>query len=64
MGRSADSKFAEADDLDKRATNVQKRDPESSRQMHDLARSKRKSAIRQMRRRPGRKGAKTSKGVL
>lgn len=57
MGRSADSKFEEADRLDKRATNVGKRDPESARQMHDLARTKRKSAIKQMRRRPGRKSS-------
>ena len=59
MGRSADSKFGEADELDKRATNIQKRDPESSRQIHDLARSKRKSATKQMRRKPGKKGTAT-----
>lgn len=64
MGRSADSKFAEADDLDKRATNIQKRDPESSRQMHDLARAKRKSAIRQLRRRPGRNSRSKGSAVL
>jgi len=50
------SKMREADELDKTATRINKRDPESSGQLKDLARSKRKSAIRQMKRRPKKKG--------
>ena len=53
MGRTADSKFEQADRLDSRANKVSKRDPESAREMHDLARRTRKSAIKQMRRKPG-----------
>lgn len=52
MGKSALSKLAEADDLNKTATKIRKRDGESARELDDLARRKRKSAIKQMKRRP------------
>lgn len=52
MGRSAMSKLAEADDLDSRAGKIAKRDADSARELRDLARVKRKSAIKQMKRRP------------
>lgn len=52
MGRSAQSKLIEADDLNKTANKIRKKDPESARQLDDLARGKRKSAIKQMKRRP------------
>ena len=52
MGRSALSKLADASDLNKEAQKIRKRDPESARALDDLARGKRKSAIKQMKRRP------------
>lgn len=52
MSRSAMGKLAEADELNKTAQKIRKRDSESARQLDDLARSKRKSAIKQMKRRP------------
>lgn len=55
MSKSALGKLAEADDLNKTATKIMKRDPESARQLNDLARMKRKSAIKQLRRRPKKK---------
>lgn len=58
MGKSAESKLERADYLDKTAGRLLKRDPESARSLHDLARSSRKSAIRQLKRRP--KKRKTS----
>lgn len=54
MGRNAMSKLAEADDLNKTATRIRKRDPDNARALDDLAHSKRRSAIRQMKRRPKR----------
>lgn len=54
MGRSALSKLADASDLNKEAQKIKKRDPESARELDDLARRKRKSAIKQMKRRPKR----------
>lgn len=54
MGKNAQSKLAEADSLDSTATKIAKRDPESSRELKELARAKRKSAIKQMKRRPKR----------
>lgn len=63
MGRSALSKLADADDLNKSATRIRKRDPENARALDDLARSKRKSAIKQMRRRPKRKRTPLALGV-
>lgn len=52
MSRTAMGKLTEADELNKTATKIRKRDPESARALDDLARGKRKSAIRQMKRRP------------
>ena len=52
MGKTAQSKLEEADDLNKTATRIRKKDAESARALDNLARSKRKSAIKQMRRRP------------
>ena len=52
MGKTATSKLAEADTLDATANRIVKRDAESARELHDLARAKRKSAIKQMKRRP------------
>lgn len=60
MGRSALSKLADASDLNKEAAKIKKRDPESARALDDLARLKRKSAIKQMKRRP----KKTNKAGL
>lgn len=54
MSRTAMGKLGEADELNKTATKIRKRDPESARALDDLARGKRKSAIRQMKRRPKR----------
>ena len=54
MGRSAMSKLSEASELNKEAGKIRKRDPESARSLDDLARIKRKSAIKQMKRRPRR----------
>lgn len=56
------SKLAEADDLDNRAGKIAKRDADSSRELRELARVKRKSAIKQMKRRP--KAKARSKVVL
>lgn len=55
MGRSALSKLADANELSREAGKLAKKDPQSSRELNDLARAKRKSAIKQMKRRPRRK---------
>lgn len=55
MGKSAQSKLDFADDLDKKAARLNKRDSESSRELRELARKQRKSAIKQLKRRPKRK---------
>lgn len=52
MGRSAMSKLADAAELDKQSDKLKKRDPESARQLEEMARSKRRRAIRQMKQRP------------
>lgn len=52
MGRDAMSKFVEAKELDKQADALRKRDPVAAVAMDSLARTKRRSAIKQMRRRP------------
>lgn len=52
MARDAMGKLSEADELDKIATKITKRDPVSARKMQNLARTKRGQAIRQMQRRP------------
>lgn len=64
MGRDAMSKFAEAKELDKQADSLRKRDPAAAVQMDNLARSKRRSAIKQMRRRPKAKGGNKPAVVL
>ena len=56
MGRDAMSKFAEAKELDRQADSLRKRDPGAAVAMDNLARGKRRMAIRQMRRRPRRSG--------
>lgn len=63
MGRSALSKLADADELSKRATGLRKRDPESARELDNLARSKRKSAIKQLKRRPKKRTTTLGLGV-
>jgi len=56
MGKTAMSKLEEARQLDSEAAKLTKGDPESSRSLRDLARTKRKAAIRQMRsKRPSRR---------
>lgn len=57
MGRSALSKLGDADELSKRATALRKKDPENARALDDLARAKRKSAIKQLKRRPKKRAA-------
>lgn len=54
MGKSAISKLEDANSLNKEAQKIRKRDPESARSLDDLARGKRKAAIKQMKRRPKR----------
>jgi len=55
MGKSAESKLERADFLNKTATKIRKKDPENARSLDDLARTTRKSAIKQLRRRPKRR---------
>lgn len=55
MGRSATSKLAEANDLSREAGKLKRKDPESARLLEELAHSKRKSAIKQLKRRPKRR---------
>ena len=59
MARTALGKLAEADELHKTAVRIKKNDAASAQELEELARTKRKSAIRQMKRRPGgkKKGA-------
>lgn len=64
MGRDAMSKFAEAKELDKQADGLRKRDPGAAVSMDNLARAKRRSAIKQMRRKPGKQGSKAGQSVL
>jgi len=63
MGKTATSKLAEADSLDATASKITKKDPESSRELHELARAKRKSAIKQLKRKP-RKGFGTRRPAV
>lgn len=63
MGRSADSKLTQADDLDKRAAKLKQADPESSRELKELARRQRKAAIKQLKHRP-KKRQSSSRTVL
>ncbi|KKL75222.1 hypothetical protein LCGC14_2057060 [marine sediment metagenome] len=62
MGRSADSKLEHADRLNTTASKIRKKDPESARELDALARVQRKSAIRQLKRRP--KSKKTGQGLV
>lgn len=64
MGKTAMSKFAEAKELDKQADGLRKRDPESAIAMDALAHGKRKSAIKQLKRRPGKRGSRKGREVL
>lgn len=57
MGRDAMSKLAEADELNKTAIRIRKRDPVNARKLDDLASRKRNSAIKQMSRHPKRKSS-------
>lgn len=63
MGRSALSKLGDADELSRQATKIKKKDPESARELDSLARLKRKSAIRQMKRRPKKRRVSLGIGV-
>jgi len=55
MARDAMGKLAEADQLNKTATKIKKRDPVNALKLDSLASKKRASAIRQMTRRPKRR---------
>lgn len=63
MARDAMGKLAEADDLNKTATKIRKRDPSSARKLDVLATRKRTQAIRQMGRRPGKRGSGGSTAI-
>jgi len=63
MGRTAMSKLEQAGDLNKTAANIRKRDPESARELDNLARLKRKAAIKQLKKRPN-KRARGTRAVL
>lgn len=52
MGKSSMSKLNDADELNRMAAKLTKSDPESSHELKELARAKRRQAIRQMKRRP------------
>ncbi|MBA7686057.1 hypothetical protein ES703_94493 [subsurface metagenome] len=52
MGKSVESKLERADFLNKTATKIRKKDPENARSLDDLARTTRRTAIRQLKRRP------------
>ncbi|MBA7543381.1 hypothetical protein ES705_35712 [subsurface metagenome] len=58
MGRTATSKLERANFLDKEATKLKQRDPESADMLKDLARRERRKAIRQMKRRPKKRTTK------
>ena len=55
MARDALGKLQEASTLNKEADKLRKRDPGYALALDNLATTKRRSAIKQMRRRPGRK---------
>lgn len=57
MARDALGKLSEASSLNKEADKLRKRDPSAAVQLDALASAKRRSAIRQMKRRPKRKSA-------
>ncbi|MBA7581780.1 hypothetical protein ES708_23691 [subsurface metagenome] len=58
MGRTATSKLERANFLDKEAAKLLKKDPESADKLKELARTERRKAIRQMKRRPKKKTTK------
>ncbi|MCK4819695.1 hypothetical protein KA005_28270 [bacterium] len=55
MARDAMGKLSEADELNKTAARIRKRDPVNARKLDNLAGRKRNSAIRQMSRSPKRR---------
>ncbi len=58
MGRTATSKLERANFLDKEATKLKTKDPESADMLKDLARKERRKAIQQMKRRPKKRTTK------
>jgi len=64
MGKTAMSKLAEADEFNKIALRIRKRDTESSMALDNLARVKRRSAIKQLKRHPKRKGRKIGRVII
>ena len=52
MGRTATSKLERANFLDKEAAKLKTKDPESADKLKELARTERRKAIKQMKRRP------------
>lgn len=52
MGSGVEARLDKADRLDARAAKLMKKDPDSARELKDLARLARKSAIKQMKRKP------------
>jgi hypothetical protein len=64
MGRDAISKLIEAKELDKLADGIRKRDPVNASRMDAAAKRKRASAVKQLARRPGKKGQKAGRTVL
>lgn len=63
MARDAMGKLAEADELNKIASKIRKRDSASARKLDNLATRKRGTAIRQMSRRPKRSTAVGLRGA-
>jgi len=55
MGRTATSKLERANFLDKEAIKLKTKDPEASDSLKSLARTERRKAIKQMKRRPKKK---------
>ena len=56
MAKDAMGKLREADTLDKEATKIKQKDPVSAVALQELARGKRRAAIKQLKRRPKRRG--------
>ncbi len=52
MGATAEARLDKADRLNAKATKIRKRDPDSARELDAIARSMRKGAIKQMKRKP------------
>ncbi|MBA7553335.1 hypothetical protein ES705_45925 [subsurface metagenome] len=64
MGRTATSKLERANFLDKEAVKLVKRDPENADKLKELARSERRKAIKQMKRRPMKRSARRMSKML